>query len=114
LKQLQSHFKTTREKGVETPFPRIPAQLHPCKTHCPLGRGEETEKQDPLPLRKRQRSKSVGWKQWIPQDLGRHFDSAAGITTLFRTTLIIKRAFAKTLCTSQIRSCPGKLLLWYS
>jgi len=29
LKQLQTHFKAKREKGVGTPFPRVPAQLHP-------------------------------------------------------------------------------------
>jgi len=29
LKQLQTHFKTKREKGVGTPFSRIPAPLHP-------------------------------------------------------------------------------------
>jgi len=30
LKQLQTHFKAKREKGVGTPFPRVPAPLHPC------------------------------------------------------------------------------------
>jgi len=29
LKQLQIHFKTKREKGVGTPFPRVPAPQHP-------------------------------------------------------------------------------------
>jgi len=29
LKQLQSHFKAKREKGVGTPFPRVPAPLQP-------------------------------------------------------------------------------------
>jgi len=29
LKQLQTHFEAKREKGVETPFPRVPARLHP-------------------------------------------------------------------------------------
>jgi len=33
LKQLQSHFKGKREKGVGTPFPRVPIPLHPCP--CP-------------------------------------------------------------------------------
>jgi len=28
LKQLQTHFITKREKGVGTPFPRVPAPLH--------------------------------------------------------------------------------------
>jgi len=28
LKQLQTHFKA--KKGVGTPFPRVPAPLHPC------------------------------------------------------------------------------------
>jgi len=30
LKQLQTHFKAKHEKGVGTPFPRVPAPLHPC------------------------------------------------------------------------------------
>jgi len=30
LKQLQTHFEAKREKGVGTPFPRVPAPLHPC------------------------------------------------------------------------------------
>jgi len=30
LKQLQIHFKAKHEKGVGTPFPRVPAPLHPC------------------------------------------------------------------------------------
>jgi len=30
LKHLQTHFKAKREKGVGTPFPRVPAPLHPC------------------------------------------------------------------------------------
>ena len=30
LKQLQSHFKAKCEKGVGTPFPSVPAPLHPC------------------------------------------------------------------------------------
>jgi len=30
LKQLPIHFKGKREKGVGTPFPRVPAPLHPC------------------------------------------------------------------------------------
>jgi len=29
LKQLPTHFKAKREKGVGTPFPRVPAPLHP-------------------------------------------------------------------------------------
>jgi len=29
LKQLQTHFKTKREKGVGTSFPHVPAPLHP-------------------------------------------------------------------------------------
>jgi len=29
LKQLQRHFEAKREKGVGTPFPRVPAPLHP-------------------------------------------------------------------------------------
>jgi len=29
LKHLQCHFKAKREKGVGTPFPRVPAPLHP-------------------------------------------------------------------------------------
>ena len=29
LKQLRTHFKAKREKGVGTPFPRVPAPLHP-------------------------------------------------------------------------------------
>jgi len=29
LKQLQTHFEAKREKGVGTPFPRVPAPLHP-------------------------------------------------------------------------------------
>jgi len=29
LKQLQTHFKAKREKGVGTPFPHVPAPLHP-------------------------------------------------------------------------------------
>jgi len=29
LKQLQTHFKAQHEKGVGTPFPRVPAPLHP-------------------------------------------------------------------------------------
>ena len=29
LKQLPSHFKAIREKGVGTPFPRVPNPLHP-------------------------------------------------------------------------------------
>ena len=29
LKQLKTHFKAKREKGVGTPFPRVPAPLHP-------------------------------------------------------------------------------------
>jgi len=28
-KQLQTHFKAKYEKGVRTPFPRVPAPLHP-------------------------------------------------------------------------------------
>jgi len=28
-KQLQTHFKAKGEKRVGTPFPRVPAQLHP-------------------------------------------------------------------------------------
>ena len=34
LKQLQTHFKAQREKGVGTPFPRVPALLHPCLEMC--------------------------------------------------------------------------------
>jgi len=30
LKQLPTHFKEKREKGAGTPFPRVPAPLHPC------------------------------------------------------------------------------------
>jgi len=30
LKQLQTHFNAEREKGVGTPFPRVPAPLHLC------------------------------------------------------------------------------------
>jgi len=30
LKQLHTHFKAKRQKGVGTPFPRIPAPPHPC------------------------------------------------------------------------------------
>jgi len=30
LKQLQTHFEAKHEKGVGTPFPRVPATLHPC------------------------------------------------------------------------------------
>jgi len=30
LKQLQTHFKAKREKDVGSPFPRVPALLHPC------------------------------------------------------------------------------------
>jgi len=29
LKELQTHFKAKREKGVGTPFPRVPAPLQP-------------------------------------------------------------------------------------
>jgi len=29
LKQLQTHFKAKREKGVGTPFPRVPTPRHP-------------------------------------------------------------------------------------
>jgi len=29
LKQLKTRFKAKREKGVTTPFPRVPAPLHP-------------------------------------------------------------------------------------
>jgi len=29
LKQLQTHFKAKHEKGMVTPFPRVPAPLHP-------------------------------------------------------------------------------------
>jgi len=29
LKQLQTNLKAKHEKGVGTPFPRIPAPLHP-------------------------------------------------------------------------------------
>jgi len=32
LKQLQTHFKAKRDTGVETPFPGVPAPLHPCLT----------------------------------------------------------------------------------
>jgi len=30
LNQLQIHFKAKHEKGVGTPFPRVPAPLIPC------------------------------------------------------------------------------------
>jgi len=30
LKQLQTHVKAKNEKGVGTPFLRVPALLHPC------------------------------------------------------------------------------------
>jgi len=30
LKQLQTHCKAKCEKGVGTPFQRVPAPLHPC------------------------------------------------------------------------------------
>jgi len=30
LKQLQTFFKAKHEKGVGTPFPRVPAPLLPC------------------------------------------------------------------------------------
>jgi len=30
LKQFRTHFKAKREIGVGTPFPRLPASLHPC------------------------------------------------------------------------------------
>jgi len=29
LKQVPAHFKAKHEKGVATPFPRVPVQLHP-------------------------------------------------------------------------------------
>jgi len=29
LKQIPTHFKAKREKGVGTPFPRVPAPIHP-------------------------------------------------------------------------------------
>jgi len=29
LKQLQIYFKAKYEKGIGTPFPRVPAPLHP-------------------------------------------------------------------------------------
>jgi len=32
LKQLQTHFKAKLQKGVGTPFPRVPAPLHPAVT----------------------------------------------------------------------------------
>jgi len=28
-KQLRTHFKAKRKKGVGVPFPRVPAPLHP-------------------------------------------------------------------------------------
>ena len=28
-KQLKTHFEAKRDKGVGTPFPRVPAPLHP-------------------------------------------------------------------------------------
>jgi len=28
--QIPTHFKAKHEKGVGTPFPRVPAPLHPC------------------------------------------------------------------------------------
>jgi len=34
LKQLQTHFKAKHEKGVGTPFPRVPVPLHPCSFCC--------------------------------------------------------------------------------
>jgi len=36
LRRLQTHFNTKREKGVGTPFPRVPAPLHPepCTLAC--------------------------------------------------------------------------------
>jgi len=37
LKQLQTHFNAQREKGVGTPFPRVPAPLHPCATDNQFG-----------------------------------------------------------------------------
>jgi len=33
LKQLPTHFEAKREKGMGTPFPRVPAPLHPCTSH---------------------------------------------------------------------------------
>jgi len=30
LKKRQTNFKAKSEKGVETPFPRVPVALHPC------------------------------------------------------------------------------------
>jgi len=30
LKQIPTHFKAKREKGVGTPFPLVPTPLHPC------------------------------------------------------------------------------------
>jgi len=33
LIQPKTHFKAKREKGVETPFPRVPAPLHPWSCH---------------------------------------------------------------------------------
>jgi len=30
VKQLQTHFKENHEKYVGTPFPCVPAPLHPC------------------------------------------------------------------------------------
>jgi len=32
LTQLQIHFKAKHEKGLGTPFPRVPAPLHSCLT----------------------------------------------------------------------------------
>jgi len=29
LKQIKTHFKAKREKGVRTPFPRVPTPPHP-------------------------------------------------------------------------------------
>jgi len=34
LKQLWAHFKAKREKGVGTPFPRVPDPLHPWLLLC--------------------------------------------------------------------------------
>jgi len=33
LKHLRTHFKAKHEKGVGTPFPRVPAQLNPCSPY---------------------------------------------------------------------------------
>jgi len=34
LKQLLTHFKAKNEKGAGTPFPHVPAPLHPWASSC--------------------------------------------------------------------------------